>query len=804
MARLNDPGAAHGFQDDQPQPPVPQGKPGIARLALGAGVALALLLAAIRTVILWPQLAGVGVVQAAAMALGGAFQDWVVATALSAMVWVIGLWPQTARLARVVLLGGGAFLLLLAAANIRAVTMLDGPLTLDWLEYANLGASTFMLTSVASEVTLPRVLAALGLVAAYLALARVLTGFSGRLRLFLGAILAFALSGLFAFVGPSASPGRVANPVIAFFASAYRPAPAGSSLIEALGVDASLRDKSDFAGLRATVLPRPQSDPAEIRNVVIYVMESVGIQVATGYDGDFQMTPNFARLADEMGLRFSDIYAHAPASNYSLVSLIAGIEPDLWSKSMTVDRDDLPIDGLPALLETLGMRSAYFNSNDKRFQNAGGFAEKAGFDVVRDSHDWDCALGGMHYSGTDEPLDKKHDLCTVAEVMAWIDSEPLRPFFVTLWTGMAHYPYFAGPDPVSYVENTNHNDYLNAIRVIDDGLGVLVEGLQQRGLLDSTLVVVLGDHGEAFGEHGQYGHATGLWEENMHIAIALLNPKLFAGGEVAQMIGSIPDVPATIADLLGLTPPPSWHGQSFFAEGRNNGVFLFSPWGGFRTGFRSGDRKFIFNANTGEALLYDLAADPRERVNLAETDPAALALARQDLASWVAWQSAYRSLIAQGAVSDSPVEGPVDITIRASGTSFQSAPKMRLYLDEVMLTSIEVANALSNAEMIVPDEALRASFQNYTYQADSHRCPKVLEIEFLNDEWEGEGQTGDTDLFVERVTFAGVNYFPNRYRLVTPNAGGQYFGLYRMSRKGRFAVDLTLPPACLAGAVGVN
>ncbi|MDP2062878.1 MAG: sulfatase-like hydrolase/transferase [Phaeovulum sp.] len=802
MARQGENGASREAEFPAPGPTGPDRAGQLPRLALGAGVALALLLAAIRAVILAPQLAGTGVVQAAAMVAGGVLQDWLVAAALSGLVWAIWLWRGNARLVRAALLGIGSLLLLLALANVRAVTMLDGPVTLDWLAYANLGNSTFMLTSVASELTLPRILAALGLLAAYLGLARLFAAHVDRLHLRRVAPMALAISALLAMTGPSGAPGRVANPVIAFVVSAFSPAPGGATVTTALGGGASLRDKAEFAGLRATALPRPAGDVAAIRNVVIYVMESVGVQVATGYGGDFEMTPNFARLADEMGLRFSDIYAHAPASNYSLVSLIAGIEPDLWSKSMTVGRDDLPIVGLPTLLETRAMRTAYFNSNDKRFQNAGGFAERAGFDLVLDSHEWDCALGGMQYTGTDEPLDKKHDFCTVAEVMKWIDSDPATPFFVTLWTGMAHYPYFAGPNPVSYVENQNQNDYLNAIRVIDEGLGMLVEDLRQRELLDSTLIVVLGDHGEAFGEHGQYGHATGLWEENMHVALAFLNPRLFPGGETARMIGGIPDVPATITDLLGLATPPSWHGQSFFSEGRHQGVFLFSPWGGFRTGFRVGDRKFIFNANTGEALLYDLAADPRERVNLAETDPAALEQSMKDLASWVVWQTAYRSGIAEGTVSANPVAGPVDIIIRASGTSYLSAPRMRLYLDGEVLTSIEVVNALSNAEAVVSDAALRASFSNYPFRANSPSCPKVLEIEFLNDEWAGEGQTGDTDLFVERVTFAGVNYYPNRFRLVTPNAGGQFFGLYRMSRKGLFAVDLALPPVCLAGAVG--
>ena len=77
--------------------------------------------------------------------------------------------------------------------------------------------------------------------------------------------------------------------------------------------------------------------------------------------------------------------------------------------------------------------------------------------------------------------------------------------------------------------NDSHQKYLNALHCTDKVLRELVEGLQKRDLLKSTLIVIVGDHGEAFGRHGQTSHAGGIFEENLHIPLMLINQQLFQG-----------------------------------------------------------------------------------------------------------------------------------------------------------------------------------------------------------------------------------------------------------------------------------
>lgn len=781
-----------------------------------AGVALttALALLLCRVLILWPQIDAASPLKTALLVAGATAQDWLLVAGLYGLAIV--LWFATgegrAMAGRIILTAVLLAITLAGLGNVAAVAMLDGPLTLDWLSFADVTKSSYMIDGIAQEVTPRRILLGILGLTLYAALSYSLAfvvvhlAENGKAAILsgIGTLCGFAICAALGLNFQPVASGQSSNAVLAFAASVIGSSPQGRGINAAFAAPTgTVVDKASFAGVATDAIPRPDTTAVPIHNVLIFVMESTSARIVTGYDGTYSVTPNFARYVDEMGLQVSDAYAHAPASGMSLASIAGGLEPDLWSASMTEGRDDIVVDGLASLLAAQGMRTGFFDSNDKRFQNVEGFAKRAGFETVQDSRDWSCDLGGVDYDDSSgEYLDKKHDICTARVVNAWIDQVDGKPFFAMLWTGMTHYPYFPGTNDTVYTDDPDLNAYLNAAFSGDQALAETVEHLRMRGLLDETLIVVVGDHGEAFGEHGQYGHATGLWEENTRVPMAFLNPRLFPKGERVKLIAALDDVAPTIADLMGIAPPAGWSGSSIFAEDRSTGVFLFAPWGGFRTGFRDGDRKYIFNANTSEEYLYDLANDPTEQENLALTDPAAARHARDDLSKWIAWQSAYRSQTA-GTAPSTPTSASTgsEVVIMATGTSYLSAPAARVLIDGKEVGRFEVTDALKNDTAAVDDDTIRAAFKEYRLPIDPVTCPRVLEIEFLNDEWEGEGQTGDTDLFIDKVSFAGLTYSPNRYRLITPSAGFDYWGSYRMTRNGSVAIDLALDRACLTAEV---
>ena len=116
------------------------------------------------------------------------------------------------------------------------------------------------------------------------------------------------------------------------------------------------------------------------------------------------------------------------------------------------------------------------------------------------------------------------------------------------------------------------NRYLNCVREADAQLGRLFDGLRSRGIADDTLVIVTGDHGEAFDwPHPCVGHGFYVWQESVNVPCVVWNPKLFAAGlhgRRLRTIGGHVDLNPTVTELLGLSPPGCWQGHSLFDASR--------------------------------------------------------------------------------------------------------------------------------------------------------------------------------------------------------------------------------------------
>jgi arylsulfatase A-like enzyme len=169
-------------------------------------------------------------------------------------------------------------------------------------------------------------------------------------------------------------------------------------------------------------------------------------------------------------------------------------------------------------------------------------------------------------------------------------------------------------------------------------VGKLLHALEERHLDKTTLVVIVGDHGEAFGQHGQWTHAQTLYEESVHVPLILINPDLFHG-ERSPVVGGLIDLAPTVLEILGFEPPDRWQGRSLWSARRSSRVYFFAPWSDQLFGFREKDLKVIYNASTNRFEAYDLARDPRETINRALQMRGAIPVWQERLAAWVQYQS---------------------------------------------------------------------------------------------------------------------------------------------------------------------
>jgi arylsulfatase A-like enzyme len=572
-----------------------------------------------------------------------------VTLAFGLLVWLARGRPAVRRLLGLGLLGLAGFSVLLALANLIALRKLGQPLSYQWLYYSDFltGLDAYnVMAGLLSWSLLGRFAAkcaavlCLGLLAGWGLGALIRTGRATTPLALGGGLLALALpiDGWLAR-RTTLSPVQLANPVVFLVTSAWG-SEGGSTL-------ASMRSEvgpDDFltVGQRA---PAPSAFNgaavrAGVRNVILFVMESVPSRFLGSYGGPRGLTPELDRAAGQARI-FTDVHAHVPSTVHSLVSLLLSTYPPHSLRILTREYPRVRLPSLSSELTERGYRDGFFNSADNRFQRSDEFLAARGFETVGDHRSLPCARQVFIASDHDWPFsDGTQDGCTVTALLDWAGRADARPFAAVMWTMQTHYPYFvSGPESRFAQAGTELNRYLSALHERDRALGDLLRGLERRELSRSTLVVVLGDHGEAFGEHAHTNHQR-PYEEDLHIPLLLINPVLFHG-ERDSTPGGIIDVAPTVLDLLGLALPARWQGRSLFDPERSERVYFFAPFSSVFFGVLDGSRKLIFNATANTAELYDLARDPGELENLAPGAAGEVSAGRQRLTAWARYQEQY-------------------------------------------------------------------------------------------------------------------------------------------------------------------
>ncbi len=381
---------------------------------------------------------------------------------------------------------------------------------------------------------------------------------------------------------------------------------------------------------------------ARPKNVIIIVLESVGAKYLRLYGSPLEVTPNLDREAQH-ALVFDNIYAHASFTYCSFRTLNFSVYPGLpWHYAMLGDGRKSPRN-LAATMRARGARTAYVNNGNLYWEDERWLLEQSkAFDNLYDYETVGCPM--LSSWGTE-------DRCAFERLIQWIDEKPNESFFSILWTDQTHDPYplapgvtpidfFAGQTPPPLAKDLNA--YLNVLHETDRQIGRMFEALRARGLADDTLVVVTGDHGEAFADpHQQRGHAWSVFEEEVHVPLMFCNPRLFPEGKRAQTIGGHVDVNPTITDLLGIEANPEWQGHSLFDPVKSNRTFFLAIAGGDLFGVREDNWKYIYDVTSARESLFNLAADPTEQSDLAKSEPERAKRLRQRVAAWVTFEDAF-------------------------------------------------------------------------------------------------------------------------------------------------------------------
>lgn len=218
------------------------------------------------------------------------------------------------------------------------------------------------------------------------------------------------------------------------------------------------------------------------------------------------------------------------------------------------------------------------------------------------------------------------DRKNVADLLDFVDRrDPARPFMTFMFFESPHAKYDFPPESViepSYLPDLNYakldlarniqgirKRYLNAVHHLDSQLGRIFAHLEAQGLLENTLVVVTGDHGEEFLEKGHWGHNSTFVEEQVRVPLVVWLP----GHEriVADWRTSHLDLLPTLLPRLGVTNPPADYsaGQDLFRRGDERRLAV-ADWD--RLAFLGADYKLVLRfAGAGLGAAQVSAADDR-------------------------------------------------------------------------------------------------------------------------------------------------------------------------------------------------
>jgi len=314
-----------------------------------------------------------------------------------------------------------------------------------------------------------------------------------------------------------------------------------------------------------------------------------------------------------------------------------------------VDDDHMLGDDVPTLAESF-QRAGYATGaivSAPYLESRYGFAR--GFDDY-DDHTIQWSTHGESYKHVTAPLVQK-----TAET--WLEQHAKGRFFLFLHYWDPHYDYAPGPpydtmfDPDYRGDLTGDNYYFNPrvnrkmnrrdlehiialydgeIRLVDDHLAMLRGTLERLGVTARTVIVVTGDHGEEFFEHGYKGHQRSLYEESVRVPLVVNVPGVTPARRVVETETSLIDVMPTILALTGLPIPAGVEGVEMadiaFAGAPEHERHTVSEL--YRTdalnvqvSVRDGAHKLIQHMNRPRMESYDLSLDPAEAVKTPGSAP---------------------------------------------------------------------------------------------------------------------------------------------------------------------------------------
>ena len=353
-------------------------------------------------------------------------------------------------------------------------------------------------------------------------------------------------------------------------------------------------------------------------NVVFILFESLNWKSSDVYNPGLGTTPFLAELAQEAWVvdRQNTVVPH---TTKALTAANCGIYPYLDAEAKETTPGILPNRCLGHVLGSVGYETAFF-APVANFEHRSTLVSNMGYKTVRLLDDMPQAgFEDTNYFGKEERMMLRPSL-------EWVESLKGRPFLLTFLTLTSHHNYVV-PQSFPYhdypTSDHDQRNFFNTLRYTDQFIREFWEGLEELGLAENTILIIVGDHGEAFSEHGRRQHDLIMWEEGLRSFGMLYSPKYLPGPGRIEGYRSHLDIVPTVVDLLVMKlKKGSFLGRSLLQPAEDDRKLFTSCWFKRRcAAVREGPIKLIYHFGARPSEVYDNDHDPFDEHNLALTGP---------------------------------------------------------------------------------------------------------------------------------------------------------------------------------------
>ncbi|NIM14454.1 MAG: sulfatase-like hydrolase/transferase [Candidatus Aminicenantes bacterium] len=348
-------------------------------------------------------------------------------------------------------------------------------------------------------------------------------------------------------------------------------------------------------------------------NVILITLDTLRVDFVSAYGKGMANTPHMDRVAEE-GVLFETCIAQTPLTLPSHTTILSGTYPlyhqvrdnggFLVPESLELISETLQNQGF----ETSAFIAAYVLHNQ--------WGINQGFDTYADDFDLSkyerISLGSVQKRAEE----------VLADAKQWLKAHKNDKFFTWIHLYDPHTPY----DPPSpFKEKFPKRPYRGEVEYMDHQLGLFFRFLKAEGLYDRSLIILVSDHGEALGQHGERTHGFFIYEPTVQVPLIIRAPFGFPVKKVKNVVELV-DLAPTILEALDIPLPSFYQGKSLlglmFGKDRKRRDVAYTETYFTRLHFGWSELKALYYDNRWKYILapkdelYDLEADNQEKENL--------------------------------------------------------------------------------------------------------------------------------------------------------------------------------------------